>query len=198
MHAFLIIGEKDGNTSEAEKIARELKSKIIEFPFAKIGDVNELNKFTRLTLSYPTVIFLRAFDKASEEAQNAFLKSLEEPQANLSYVLSAMGISGVLPTIVSRCEVREVYGDRAFGANELAGEFLAGNVGLRMEIIGKFTKRDEAIDFMNELIGLVHKRMLKEPSLYGVLEMAQNTAFDLKRNGNVVLQLTNFVSLITE
>ncbi len=45
------------------------------------------------------------FDAANDEAQNALLKTLEEPPANVTLLLTAARADDLLPTIVSRCEV---------------------------------------------------------------------------------------------
>jgi len=41
----------------------------------------------------------------NEEAQNALLKMLEEPRANQVFILTSSMISGILPTVISRCKV---------------------------------------------------------------------------------------------
>jgi DNA polymerase-3 subunit delta' len=45
------------------------------------------------------------FEAANPEAQNAFLKTLEEPPGNAVMLLAAERADDLLPTIVSRCEV---------------------------------------------------------------------------------------------
>jgi DNA polymerase-3 subunit delta' len=51
------------------------------------------------------VALLRGFDAASDGAQNALLKTLEEPAPHVVLVVTARSTAGLLPTIVSRCEV---------------------------------------------------------------------------------------------
>jgi DNA polymerase III subunit delta' len=48
---------------------------------------------------------LLRFDAANDEAQNAFLKTLEEPPGQAVLLLTAERADDLLPTIVSRCEV---------------------------------------------------------------------------------------------
>jgi DNA polymerase-3 subunit delta' len=48
---------------------------------------------------------LLRFDAANVEAMNAFLKTLEEPPANVVLLLTAETADDLLPTIVSRCQV---------------------------------------------------------------------------------------------
>jgi DNA polymerase-3 subunit delta' len=51
------------------------------------------------------VVRLLRFDAANVETMNAFLKTLEEPPANVVILLTAESADELLPTIVSRCEV---------------------------------------------------------------------------------------------
>ena len=106
MHAYLIIGNSvQGTAASIEKLAKKLRAKILEFPLNKIGHTRELGKFTALKLTEPTAIIINSIENATAEAQNAFLKNLEEPQENLFYILTTNSLAKVLPTITSRCEV---------------------------------------------------------------------------------------------
>jgi DNA polymerase-3 subunit delta' len=51
------------------------------------------------------IAFLPDFQRASEEASNALLKTLEEPSEKVILLLTANNQETLLPTIVSRCEV---------------------------------------------------------------------------------------------
>jgi DNA polymerase-3 subunit delta' len=55
------------------------------------------------------VYVLSDFEKASTEAANCLLKTLEEPPANVVLVLTAQGLGSLLPTIVSRCQVLRLH-----------------------------------------------------------------------------------------
>jgi DNA polymerase-3 subunit delta' len=50
------------------------------------------------------IVILRRFEEASEEAANAFLKTLEEPPGHVFLILTAQDASLLLPTIASRCQ----------------------------------------------------------------------------------------------
>lgn len=50
------------------------------------------------------VLILRRFEDANENAQNAFLKTLEEPPPYAVLILTAQDAGLLLPTIVSRCQ----------------------------------------------------------------------------------------------
>ncbi len=48
------------------------------------------------------------FDKATMQAQNKLLKTLEEPGKDVYFILSASNIDAVLPTIKSRCKLIKI------------------------------------------------------------------------------------------
>ena len=50
-------------------------------------------------------VVIRPADKLGEEAENAILKSLEEPKENVHFVLITENLSRLLPTIISRAAV---------------------------------------------------------------------------------------------
>ncbi len=73
----------------------------------KIGEVRDLQR--ELALSphegHWRVAVLSDFERATVEAANALLKTLEEPPAQVVLVLTATEADTLLPTIVSRCQV---------------------------------------------------------------------------------------------
>ncbi len=197
MHAYLIVsqGEKEREMG-VQKILEDLNAKPLTFTLSKIADVREMAKFTKLKLSEKTAVVVQNIDEATIDAQNAFLKPLEEPQKNLIYILTASSIDLVLPTIASRCEVVELKSEGFILRDEIVEvcrQFMDGEAGERMKIISKITKRDEAITFIEGLITIGHKSFLTKPELGQFLEEAGKTLKALKANGNVQLQLTNFV-----
>jgi DNA polymerase-3 subunit delta' len=56
----------------------------------------------------------------TEEAQNAFLKLLEEPPENHIFILTTSNVTGLFPTVVSRCKILKFY---SLGPNQIQ-EFL--------------------------------------------------------------------------
>ncbi len=192
MHAFLLLA----SDARVNSKIKELQAKPVEFKIEKIGDVREINNFTKLKLTEKTAIVIKDFDRAGEAAQNAFLKALEEPQENLTYILTAQNIDRVLPTIVSRCEVIDVYGMSYIVSSierKMAEEFLNAEVGKKLKITAKITKREEAVQFIKNIIFVGHESVIKNSK---TLSEALTTLKNLEANGNVQLQLTRFVASI--
>jgi len=73
----------------------------------KIDTLRELQRVLSLTPheARRRIALLVDFDLASVQAQNALLKTLEEPPDAVVLLLTASSTANLLPTIVSRCEV---------------------------------------------------------------------------------------------
>ncbi len=207
MHAYLIIGKKVKEIDKkAEEIIDKLGSKRVNFEIGKIYDVRKLNSFTKLNISTPTSIFINNIDQASIPATNAFLKNLEEPQESISYILTASSVYKVLPTIVSRCHVIKISGLKDSTNKKEVYKFLKMSQGKKLLYIDKMKKREDAVSFIEDIIITLHNSLhsnkpvdIVSSSVVGrintvlILESANKTLVALKANGNVGLQLTNFV-----
>ena len=198
MHAFLIEGEGETLEKEIAALVKNLKVKLFVYPVAKIEDVRSLNSFIRLELSTPTAILIRGVDEATDEALNAFLKNLEEPQANLYFILTAASHHRVLPTVVSRCQiVRTINVQTSLSGRKLATDFLKKSVGEKISFVEPIKDRESATEFVLALSLGLHELLREGKTDYGILarglKAAQLTRERLKANGNVTLQLTNMV-----
>ncbi len=86
-HPNLIVVRPDGESIKIEQIR----------------DIQESMRFSPLSGKYRVVIMDQA-DTMTEEAANAFLKTLEEPPQGNLLILNAIEPDNLLPTIVSRCQ----------------------------------------------------------------------------------------------
>lgn len=198
MHAYLIEGEGETLEKAILALVKNLKAKLFIYPVAKIEDVRSLNSFIRLTLSTPTAILIRGVDEATDEALNAFLKNLEEPQANLYFILTAQSHHKVLPTVVSRCQiVRTINVQASLSGRKLATDFLKKTVGEKISLVETIRDREGATEFVNEIILGLHELVKEGRGDYGKLARGLTASTlaraRLKANGNVILQLTNMV-----
>jgi len=86
-----------------------LPSQIFRFgatsPMA-VEEFRQLLQLTQIRFHQPSLFVLESFDNYSEIVQNTFLKTLEEHQKTVFFVLTAQSLGSVLPTIVSRCTVK--------------------------------------------------------------------------------------------
>lgn len=200
MHAYLIVtNNQELRTPNIDKILQKNGIKeTLEFALSKIDDVRELNSFTSLKVSRPTAVLIKGIENATTEAGNAFLKNLEEPQENLYYILTASSTKKVLPTIVSRCQIVKTTNNQQPTANtEQVEKFLKMTTGEKLAHVDKIKDREEAVEFVNQFIldchSLLHKGKGGEVQISRFLKAGIATLKNLKANGNVTLQLANFV-----
>lgn len=192
MHAHLIIGRNRNQTEkELDNLLSTLGAKKIIFDIKKIEDVRELNRILKVSLSEKTLFFCPDIEKATDEALNAFLKTLEEPGENVFFALSSQTLSKVLPTVSSRCRIINVKNDK--NEKEITDEqkhriiqFLEGNSGQKLLFFDKIKDREEAIEFIESLIFFLH-----EKKDFKNMEMLIKTLSRLNANGNVNLHLSN-------
>ncbi len=198
MHAYLLIGQ--GITSfqvPISNLAKKLNAKVMEFPLVKIDDVRSLNNLIRLSFDVPTLIICQNIHQAGEEALNAFLKNLEEPQPNIYFALTAPSTRKVLPTIVSRCQVVKITNDKLQITNGNAEEFVKLTTGEKLAYIDKIKDREKAIEFAENLVNYLHSYLHSEKAdlekTANNLGAVDKTLSFLRANGNVSLHLTNMV-----
>ena len=65
------------------------------------------------------IVFVKNAGEMSLNAQNAFLKTLEEPPLKTKIILSTDNYGLLLPTIVSRCQLIEIKNNNIFGELEI-------------------------------------------------------------------------------
>lgn len=95
VRSIIILPEKD------EKV--DLDKGIIS-----IDIMRRLYNDTRTKVSGRQIILIDYAERMTQQAQNAFLKLLEEPNENVHFILISNSVSKLLPTILSRVEVLDV------------------------------------------------------------------------------------------
>lgn len=130
----------------------------------KIADVRRLAE----NLSYATIgrdpnwhILLHS-DLATTEAQNALLKLLEEPPANIQLMLTATDESQLLPTIVSRCKVipanaispLEKKTEEEGGGESDLFKLINGKLSYSdaIDLSATYKNREDALSYLNSLL----------------------------------------------
>lgn len=115
------------------------------------------------------IALLPNFQSATEQAQNALLKTLEEPSDNVVLLLTADALESLLPTVVSRCEVvrlrpasiesAEAYLQTVKGLTaekaELMAHLCSGRIGAALHFIEEpelFAQRKESLEMLLELL----------------------------------------------
>lgn len=110
MHAFLIVG----GTTEKRQTWIDNKLKVwkvgtfdkreLHPEEASIG-ISHIREFQRSLIMGPTAAIIWQTERLTSEAQNALLKTLEEPPRHTRIILETASVDVLLPTIISRCTV---------------------------------------------------------------------------------------------
>ena len=113
MHAFIFTAtDTDLLNIRISDLVEEQKASRLDFELQKISDIKTLRSIVKLKLSKKTAIVIKNIDSATLEAQNSFLKNLEEPQEKLIYILTANNLNQVIPTIISRCQIIKLISNK--------------------------------------------------------------------------------------
>src|SRR3989339_2214435 len=99
MHAYIIVSKfPDDLYADIEKHI-DLKSyKLVPFELKSISDARSLIAFLKLSLPERTAIVIKNFEEVTEECSNSLLKTLEEPQENLIFLIHTKNENLILPT----------------------------------------------------------------------------------------------------
>ncbi len=109
---ILVSDEKKDISAFVKQIVKELKIiayNVVEiFPEKKELAISQIRELKR-TVSYRTpeiqLYILHDFDTASAEAQNAFLKTLEEHQEKIQFLLIVKNPHSLVSTVLSRARI---------------------------------------------------------------------------------------------
>lgn len=190
-----------------EDMPVEIKNAFVVAPSTKttisVEQVREIVETVSTKQTSERYIMIRPADKMSDVAANAFLKSLEEPQEKVHYILITAHPSRLLPTILSRAAIyflkREVDFSKIEASEKekaLAKRLMTAGakdlVLVAEEIAGKKTGVRE---YALRVVGLAIEMLYKSYFLTGkeifvtklpkFLELYEN----LERNGHVKLHI---------
>lgn len=88
-----------------------------------IEDIKNIGKETKVFYPKTRYYFLPEFHLSSLPAQNSFLKLLEEPPANIQFILSTNNKNNLLGTVVSRTKIVKLENNKK--KNIVAAQFIA-------------------------------------------------------------------------
>jgi DNA polymerase III delta prime subunit len=119
-------------------------------------------------------LVITSAEKLTSDAQNALLKTLEEPPSYAIIVLSVKTENSVLPTVISRCQ--KVFADFEEGRGEEGsdGESITNIIGMSLQ--EKFAwSQEKAKEDKNEIIEQLETWIIRErENLAKDTETAQN------------------------
>lgn len=183
MHAFLITGStKDTRMAEIQKKQKEWSisafdviSVLREEGMTGIGQIRDFQHALMFTPyhSKQKMGVIHDAETLTVEAQNALLKTLEEPPARTILILETANPDLLLPTILSRCQIIHVSGDTNTQTTDsmllcfkTIEHMMSLSIGKRIQWIDETMKtRNEAKIWVDEAIAAVRRVMLHNPAL---------------------------------
>lgn len=189
MHAFLLVGnELEGHIAE---FVTKRSARRIDFELKTVKDARDITSFVSTSFDTPTVLVITGIDEASDVAQNAFLKTLEETGREICFLLVAKRDEGVIPTIQSRCQIIRTAPKQTQTPKEVTS-FLLSSAGEKLKVLSKLTDRTEAIAFMTAVSHALKGQMLSDHKTL-LLQAAEECVAALEGNANVTGATTLFV-----
>ncbi|HEX7017796.1 MAG TPA: hypothetical protein VF209_02720 [Patescibacteria group bacterium] len=171
-------GQGEGLPIEA---IRELKSNLVYRP---------LQRKTR------TVIMCH-LEQASIPAQNALLKTLEEPPEYVNIVAVTTNLEKILPTIQSRCQVVQLTSAAIdiSGAEEVVKKLTEARISDRIVLAEEYKDREAALALVDQLIHYYHQESV-DNNRSANLQLLLKTKDYLQHNTNPQLTVDNlFLSI---
>ena len=165
----------------------------------KIEQVRELKKNLSLKpYSAPVKLaFIPEAEKLTLPAQNALLKTLEEPSPKSLIILSSSNPKLLLPTIVSRCQIIRLPSEPQMEINKsVINHLLNSGVGERLKIAAQYSQnKEEAIKFTQIQLLIWREKLLKNhsPQVVENIRRLQATLQMLQANVNPGLALGNLL-----
>lgn len=164
-----------------------------------IKQIREIILETAFHSSEPRLFHILQFDSASAEAQNAFLKTLEEHQSNLHFILSVEQANNLLPTIRSRSRLVKLSAqkidDLSITLQNLIRSLETGKLPTLFQITNHIGKADTA-SFFDSLTSLYRERLSFDKHAPKILKTIIEQRNLLKHN-HVDSQTTVDSTLIT-
>ncbi len=152
-HAYVIEGNKEDAKAHIVSLlgTRELfppeniDSIVTEHVHFSIDDARALKEWQMLSATHPDGKMCVAFaDFISIEAQNALLKTFEEPVAHTHIMLVVPNTEAILPTLLSRVVVLKT--NKTLISTEEAKTFLTYSTSERIAYVGKLCEKSDDDD----------------------------------------------------
>lgn len=192
MHAFLVHQFDSPDSPDTLKI----------YPETSIGieEVRQIQSFlSKKPIQSPqNMVLIYDANLLTIPAQNALLKTLEEPPGNAKIYLITTHPDTLLSTILSRVQIinhtQESHPIDLSHTNDLLKQLFSAKIGERLQILEsqEFT-RELFLKFLDEVEYLIHTDL----SLFQIYPILVNTRKYLKSNCNLKLCLAYLATNIT-
>lgn len=180
MHSFIIVSQtKEEQEIKIHKILAPYKIDPIDIirvtseTTISIAQIRELKQKIGLKpyKSPAKAVIIENAHTTTTEAQNALLKTLEEPPPNTIIILATDTLNQFLPTIVSRCQIIEVFETKPIVLTkreqtilqEQMDILLGGSIGEKLALAQQEGKtKEEALQWTNMILLVIHSGFIED------------------------------------
>ena len=207
LHSILITSAQEKNRLETAKLHSKSDLKpnpdlLILSPDPSIGikDIRLLENFLskKPYQNDKKIVLINQAHKLTIPAQNALLKTLEEPPANSQIFLLAPQDNQLLPTIISRCHLITLKKDIKLSKKDFTHQakilknISKNPLGEKINLVSLYAKsKDEALNFCHHQILYLRQLLLKnhQPKTAQLIKKLLQTQKYLQSNVNPKLCL---------
>lgn len=172
---------------------------LIPHPSIGINNVRKLKKFLSFKpYSKPKKIgLILSADKLTLQAQNALLKTLEEPSKHSLLLLELTNPNKLLTTVLSRCQLIEVKQSpplintpRSEPSLKLIKELTRSSPGSRLNLVKNISSQEETRKLLQQMLQRLKQNLNKDPKTQKQLALVHDslTALDSNINTRLVLE----------
>lgn len=191
-HAYLFTDER-----VAFEFANALGARAVDFILVEnvlTKDIENMQEQLKLKpFGDKRVVLIKNADNMQTIVQNKLLKTLEEPPADTTIILSAQRKDALLPTVQSRCTmVMAEDSDLELNSEaiSLAKEFANAKplFYIRKEIVMRIEDREFALKFIDALENILREELIKTldaENLASKLNLIQEQRINIKSNHSV-------------
>lgn len=158
-----------------------------------IDQIREIKKEVKVDQPLKRIYLFEEFENSSLEAQNAFLKLLEEPPENVEFILTVSNPYTLLPTIISRTKiVRLDKGERYEGNKNIEKALMLylskKNLGVIDFNIFTSSSKEDCLTLLTQICLFFRERLSNDPKSAAIIKEIL-TVYRLVQNNNVNPQL---------
>lgn len=156
-----------------------------------IDQIREIQKETKVFNPQKRIYLLENFQKSSLEAQNAFLKLLEEPPKNVQFILTVNSQYKLLPTILSRAKIISLTKNKAMMVEAKLSKIfdLSSRKTSTLPLMIEVKSREETRDVLWQMLTFFREKLAGDINASSILkEVLKN--LNLLENNNLNPQLT--------
>ena len=158
-----------------------------------IGQIREIWKETAIQSPLLRIYIFRNFHQSSLEAQNAFLKLMEEPPPNVQFILTTENLNLLLPTIISRGKTVYLGRKQLLASDKLTGDIEkiinSQDTGFLNQTNFTVKNKEDAMEIIYLLLSYFRKKLHEDTCSYIICKEIM-LKLNLLQNNNLNPQLT--------